>query len=215
MHFTDEDLAWFEHLYDVVMEANARMNLTRITDREEFFVKHIVDSALPFFIVPELLDLPGSLRAADLGSGAGFPGLVLARLNPGWKFALIERTQKKARYLDDARKRLELPNVHVIGKDAREAGIARCDLVVARAVGPLAKVTRAAAPLLKRRGRLVHYKGGALQEPEIAEGFRAARNLGLGQNDPIAYEIPPGGDGRTLVISRSIGRRRGAAHRGS
>ena len=215
MDFSNDDLAWFEQLYDVVMEANARMNLTRITDREEFFAKHIVDSALPFFIVPALVDLPETLRAADLGSGAGFPGLVLARLKPDWNVALIERTQKKARYLNEACKRLELKNVHVVAKDAKEAGIAKCNLIVARAVGPLAKVVRAAAPLLKRRGLLVHYKGGGLQENEIAEGFRAGRKLGLIQDDPVGYQIPPRGDARTLVISRSIGQRRGAAHRGS
>ena len=83
--FSDADLEWFERLYDTVVEANQRMNLTRITEREKFFFKHILDSALPFFLVPALTALPEELRAADLGSGAGFPGLVLARLRPGWQ----------------------------------------------------------------------------------------------------------------------------------
>lgn len=205
--FSDEDLAWFERLYDFVLEGNRRMNLTRITGREEFFSKHILDSALPFAVVPELAGLRPSLHVADLGSGAGFPGLVLARLHPGWKVALIERTLKKAAYLERACAALGLRNASVVARDAREARIARRDLVVARAVGRLADVTRAAAGLLAKSGLLVHYKGGALSGEELEEGRAAAERLGLAQGEPFGYTLPPGGDRRALVVvKRARGR---------
>lgn len=202
--FSDQDLEWFERLYDVVVEANRTMNLTRITEREEFFFKHILDSALPFFLVPALVALPDELRAADLGSGAGFPGLVLARLRPGWQMALIERTQKKADFLERAARELGLENVTVIAQNAREVSIPRRDLVTARAVGPIADVTRSAKDLLRKNGLLVHYKGGTLKEDELVKGYEAAKGCRMAQDEPVEYSLP-NGDGRTIVIARFKG----------
>jgi len=204
--FADVDLDWFEQLCDVVLEANKTMNLTRITDREGFFIKHILDSALPFFLLPELVDLPDELRAADLGSGAGFPGLVLARLRPGWQWILIERRQKKAAFLERTAAALGLPNVSVVAANAREAQIPRRDLITARAVGRMERVTREVAGLLRKNGLLVHYKGGGLEEEEVHESFKAAKNLKMVQSEPIEYTLP-GGDGRAVVLSRSRGHR--------
>ena len=138
---------------------------------------------------------------------------MLARLHPGWKIVLIERTKKKARYLEEAVRTLELENVRVVDKNAGEAEIAKLDLIVARAVGPLAKVTKVAAPLLKRKGLLVHYKGGGLTEDEIADGYKACEGLGIQQAEPLAYDVPPKGAKRTLVISRSTGRKRDGPYR--
>jgi 16S rRNA (guanine527-N7)-methyltransferase len=204
--FSDVDLEWFEALCDLVLEANKTMNLTRITDREEFFVKHILDSALPFFLVPELVELGDELRAADLGSGAGFPGLVLARMRPGWEWVLIERRRKKAAFLERAAKELGLDNVSVAAVNAREADIPRRDLITARAVGRMVVVTREVSGLLRKNGLLVHYKGGGLEEDEVHESFKAAKNLRMVQSEPVEYSLP-GGDGRAVVLSRSRGHR--------
>ena len=202
--FSDADLEWFERLFDLVIEANARMNLTRITDPEEFFFKHVLDSALPFFLLPALTDLPDELRAADLGAGAGFPGLVLARLRPGWQWVRIERTRKKAAFIEHVARELELPNVTVAAVNAREASIPRRDLITARAVGSIAKVTREAAGLLRKHGLLLHYKGGALSEEEVQQGYKAAKSARLVQDDPVAYSLP-NHDARTVVVARSRG----------
>jgi len=202
--FSDADLEWFERLFDLVIEANARMNLTRITDPEEFFFKHVLDSVLPFCLLPVLADLPDELRAADLGAGAGFPGLVLARLRPGWQWVMIERTRKKAAFIEQAARKLELPNVTVAAVNAREASIPRRDLITARAVGPIAKVTREAAGLLRKHGLLVHYKGGALSDEEVEQGYKAAKSARLVQDDPVAYSLP-NHDARTVVVARSRG----------
>jgi len=210
-------LDFFESLRQAIVRANRHMNLTRITEPEEFMRKHVVDSWLPFNVVPALrgLDEKG-LMVADLGSGAGFPGLVVARLRPAWEVALIERTQKKAGFLEAIREDLALPNVYVVPLDAREAAgrvpaLRRgCDLVLARAVGRLAPVTRAAAPLVRPGGLLVHYKGGTLETGELSEGRMAAAALRMIQGDPVVYDLPPDAR-RSVILSRAKGRRRSEA----
>jgi 16S rRNA (guanine527-N7)-methyltransferase len=210
---TDDDWAFFERLQAVVARGNERMNLTRLVEPADFLRKHVLDSLLPFALVPELRALPGRLAAADVGSGAGFPALPLSRLRPGWTITLLERTRKKAAFLAEAIEELGLPNARVLAADAREATALRgaCALVTARAVGRIADVTRAAAGLLAPGGILVHYKG-ALGGEEREEGARAAAKLGLEQREPFAYELPPDAQ-RTVVLSVSppTGRTRGGA----
>lgn len=212
----DQHREFFESLREAIVRANRRMNLTRITEPEEFMRKHVLDSWLPFRVVPALRRLPEKgLLVADLGSGAGFPGLVVARLRPAWEVALIERTQKKAGFLEAMRDDLGLGNVYVVPLDAREAAgrvpVLRrgCDVVLARAVGRLAPVTRAAAPLLGPGGLLVHYKGGRLEPGELTEGRTAAKALRLIQGEPVVYDLPPDAK-RSVILSRAKGRKRGA-----
>lgn len=212
----DKHLDFFESLRQAIVRANRRMNLTRITEPDEFMRKHVLDSWLPFRVVPALRDLDEKgLLVADVGSGAGFPGLVVARLRPHWEVALIERTQKKAGFLEAMRDDLGLGNVYVVPLDAREAAgrvpaLRRgCDLVLARAVGRLAPVTRAAAPLVRPGGLLVHYKGGRLEPGELTEGRTAAAAARLIQGDPVVYDLPPDAR-RSVILSRAKGRRRSA-----
>jgi 16S rRNA (guanine527-N7)-methyltransferase len=207
------DREFYERLRQCVLRGNERMNLTRIVEPEEFLRKHVLDSLLPFLVVPALRDLPERLALADLGSGAGFPGLPLSRFRPGWTVTLLERTRKKAAFLAETVEELGLANVRVLAADAREAAplLGRCDVVTARAVGEIADVARAAAGLLAPGGLLVHYKGDVSGE-ELEEGARAAGKIGLAQEGPFAYELPPDAK-RAVVISRSTGRTRGGSGR--
>ncbi len=203
-----EEWAFFERLRHLVLEQNAVMNLTRITGAVEFHVKHVLDSLLPFRAVEALSALGDGLRVADVGSGAGFPGLVLARARPSWRVTLLERTLKKAAFLARTAEALRLHNVEVVARDAREAGLDRaCALVTARAVGRLAEVTRFAGPLLAPKGLLVHYKGGQLEAREVGEGGTAAKRLRLVQHAPAAYLLPPD-QARSVVIVVNPPRRR-------
>ncbi|HEX5136085.1 MAG TPA: 16S rRNA (guanine(527)-N(7))-methyltransferase RsmG [Planctomycetota bacterium] len=208
----DSDRDFYERLRRCVLKGNERMNLTRIVEPEEFLRKHVLDSLLPFLVVPALRDLPADrLVLADLGSGAGFPGLPISRLRPGWTITLLERTRKKAAFLAETVDELELRNVRVLAADAREAAplLGRCDVVTARAVGEIAEVVRAAKGLLAPKGAIVHYKGDVGGE-ELEEGAAAAEKLGLVQEGPFPYALPPDAK-RAVVLSRSTGRTRGAA----
>jgi len=201
----EPDLAFFEELRARVVAANERMNLTRLVEPADFFVKHVVDSWMPFLRVPQLAALPEELRAADLGSGVGFPGLVLARMRPRWRVGLIERTRKKAAFLEETAAALELGNVTVLAHEVRELARARpewagsCRLVTARAVGRIDPVSRWCRPLLAPRGVLVHYKGGTVDRTELGEGRNAAFACRYLQSDPVAWELP-NGDARSVVL---------------
>ena len=219
VQMTGDDWAFFERLRLCVIGGNATMNLTRLTAHADYYIKHVLDSLLPFQAVPSLLKgEPGQL-VADLGSGAGFPGFAVAYFNPSWDVALIERTQKKAAFLEETAVALGLDNVFVLPMNASECASQvslmdhKCDLVLARAVGRIGPVTRAAVDLLKTDGRIAHYKGGSPSLDELDEGARDARDLGMLQMEPIFYELPPDA-GRSIIQTLNLpsGRKRGAKH---
>jgi 16S rRNA (guanine527-N7)-methyltransferase len=152
--------ALLAHL-DLVDEWNTRFNLTAIRDREQQIAKHVLDSLT---VRPWLK----GLRIADIGSGAGFPGIPLAIVEPQRRFALIESTGKKCRFLETVRDSLGLANVDVVQARAEHLKPeVRYDTVVARALGPLADLVRFAGPLLAGGGRLLAMKG-RVPEEELA-----------------------------------------------
>ena len=138
---------------DLVDEWGARMNLTAIRERAEQVTKHVLDS------LSVRMYLRGT-RIADVGSGAGFPGIPLAIVEPRRHFTLIESTGKKCRFLEHVRDALGLDNVEVVQAraESHEPGV-RYDTVIARAVGPVADLVRVAGPLVAGGGCLLAMKG--------------------------------------------------------
>ncbi|MGQ9780029.1 MAG: 16S rRNA (guanine(527)-N(7))-methyltransferase RsmG, partial [Bacillota bacterium] len=135
-------------LLAMVGRANERFRLTAITAWEEALAKHLLDSLAPLALG---LMPAAEGRAADLGSGGGFPGLVLAIVLPRVSFTLIEATQKKAAFLATAAEELGLANVRVWAARAEEVGRTQgreaFPLVTARAVAPLPVLLELAHPL--------------------------------------------------------------------
>ena len=147
-------------LLDELADWNTRMNLTAIKDPAEAVDKHLLDS----LAVRALLR---GLAVADVGSGAGFPGLPLAIADPDRRFTLVESTGKKAGFLRHMVTRLDLPNVEVVPLRAESYKPPRpFDSVIARALGPLAQFVRVAGHLAGRGGRLLAMKG-KVPEDEI------------------------------------------------
>jgi 16S rRNA (guanine527-N7)-methyltransferase len=138
---------------DLLDEWNQRMNLTAIRERPAQVTKHLLDS------LSVATWIRGN-RVADVGSGAGFPGIPLAIALPGVQFVLIESIGKKCRYLEHVRDALGLANVEVVqsrAEDYRPA--ARFETVLARAVGPVADLVKNAGGLVAGGGRLLAMKG--------------------------------------------------------
>jgi 16S rRNA (guanine527-N7)-methyltransferase len=139
---------------------------------------HIADSLSGLEVVP----LRDAERVADLGSGAGLPGLGLAAKLPESRFDLIESTSRKCDFLREAIRRLRLGNAQIVcerSEDwARGRGREAYDAVTARAVGSLATLAELASPLLRQGGMLVAWKGGR-SEDEEAELRRAAEGLAM------------------------------------
>ncbi len=140
-------------LVDELELGNAQFNLTAIRDRLGMLRKHVLDS---LSLQPYLL----GNRVADIGTGPGFPGLPLAVVNPQRRFALIEATGKKARFVTQTAERLECGNVqveHVRAENYRPFEL--FDTVVARALSSLADFAAYAGHLCAPEGRLLAMKG--------------------------------------------------------
>ena len=155
---------------DLLDQWNARMNLTAIRDRPAQLTKHLLDSLA---VQPYLR----GQRIADVGSGAGFPGIPLAIVEPQRHFSLIESTGKKCRFLEHVRDELQLKNVEVVQARAENyQPEVRFDTVVARAVGPLAGLVKAAGALVVGGGRLLAMKGRYPQDELAARlnGWKVA-----------------------------------------
>ncbi|MEQ1580103.1 MAG: 16S rRNA (guanine(527)-N(7))-methyltransferase RsmG [Steroidobacteraceae bacterium] len=148
-------------LLDELDDWNQRMNLTAIRDRDQQIAKHLLDS----------LSIHAFLRGkriADIGTGAGFPGLPLALVNPDREFTLLDSTAKKLRFVEHAAAKMGLTNVTTAHARAEVfKPKERFDCVLARAVGPIETFVHWCGPLVIGGGRLLAMKG-RFPEAEIA-----------------------------------------------
>ena len=168
-----------ERYVGLLLDANRRLNLTRVVEPEPVARLHVLDalSALP------LLDaLPRSDRCLDLGSGGGVPGLVLALARPDQRWVLVDSVRKKADVLRDFVAALGIANVEVVAERAEIIGRdpahrERHDVVTARACAALPVLAEYALPLLALGGTLVAWKG-PIADDELDAGRAAAAACG-------------------------------------
>jgi 16S rRNA (guanine527-N7)-methyltransferase len=140
-------------LLDELDDWNQRINLTAIRERSQQITKHLLDSlsVQPF--------LHGT-RVCDIGTGAGFPGIPLAIVNPSRSFTLVDSTAKKLKFIDHVSQQLQLANIKTVHTRAEAfRPEARFDVVLSRAVGPVAQFVSWAGHLCVGGGRLLAMKG--------------------------------------------------------
>ncbi len=190
---------------ELVVAANERLSLTGLTSPRDVAVKHVLDSVLPWrrfleLVPPRPAGSPPPV-IADLGSGAGYPGIPLALLLPHAHVVLIESTGKKAAFLAAAVAELRLANVEVQAGRAEVLLAARdVDLVVARAAGPARDLLRLLKPARGRFRRLLLYKGrGPEAERELVQAANDAAKLGLTGTITFRGELPDGAGARCLI----------------
>ena len=181
----------------LLREANARFNLTRVPDDvAEACDRNYIDSlaAFPY--------LAGARTAADVGSGAGFPGIPLAVACPGVSFTLIEAQGKRASFLEEAKEKLGLANVRVLCCRAEDAGRGELrgtfDAALARAVAPLSVLAEYLLPLVRKGGCMLAYKGPQARE-EAEQAKAALCLLGAGECEILDAPIPGRDWNHTIV----------------
>lgn len=163
---------------------------------------HVADS----LVALELADVRHATAIADLGAGAGFPGLPLAIALPTAHVALVESVARKCAFIRAAADAAGLANAEVLAERAESwhAGIGTRDLVTARALAPLAVLAEYAAPLLREGGVLVAWKGRR-DEQEERDAAAAADELGLAIEQIRPVNPYPGTDHRHLHVLRKVG----------
>lgn len=181
----------------LLVEWNRKMNLTAIVEPEAVAVKHFADSAALF----KYVELLPAARVIDVGTGAGFPGLVVKILRPDIRLTLLDSLQKRLRFLEAVCEAIGLPAqlVHARAEEAgrQEAHREGYDLATARAVARLPLLSEYCLPFVKQGGCFCALKGPDGQA-ESAEAGRAVQALGGGQTQVFSYTLP-GGDGRTVI----------------
>jgi 16S rRNA (guanine527-N7)-methyltransferase len=188
----------FQVLYELILKANQQLNLTRITEINEFWEKHLWDSI--FGIKPYVnSDNLDQVKVIDIGTGGGFPGLPLAIVMPHWQFTLVDSTAKKINFIRSILTPLALENATAIA--ARIEGLGQddnhreqYDLAVIRAVANVSVCAEYTLPLLAINGQGVFYRGNWTVEEETA------LTMVLGQLGGVIEDI----SSVTTPISQSV-----------
>lgn len=183
-----------------VLQWNEKVNLTAITDREEFVQKHLVDSLL----CAETLEFTESSSICDVGTGGGFPGVPLAVCYPEKEFVLMDSLAKRIKIVQQICDELSIKNVRAVHgraedlartEDYREA----FDLCVSRAVANMRVLSEYCIPFVRVGGSFIAYKGADC-ESEIDDSKEAIRRLGGGETE--IRKLPH--LGHSLVIIKKV-----------
>ena len=162
---TTQQQAQFQRLYELILEGNRQLNLTRITDPQEFWEKHLWDSLRG--IAPQGQFIPSLQEGAfviDIGTGAGFPGIPVRITAPNCKITLMDSTRKKITFIEKILSEIALTNAETLVGRAEEIGQQpqhrqAYDIALIRAVGTTSVCAEYALPLLKQSGLAIIYRG--------------------------------------------------------
>ena len=182
-----------------------------MTDPAQAADVHVADSLVGL----EVEELRAATRIADLGAGAGFPGLVLAAALPVARVALVESVGRKANFLRRAAEAMELANARVVAERAEgwREGLGVQDIVTVRALAPLNVLVEYAAPLLREGGVLVAWKGRREASGE-RDGLVAGRRLGMGVEEVRPVGPWAAAEARHLHVVRKVAPTRAGFPRG-
>ncbi len=201
INLTQTQSEQFEKYARLLVEWNQKINLTAITEPAEIEEKHFLDSCLPFADV----DIPQNASVADIGTGAGFPGIPLKILRPDIKLTLVDSLQKRINFLETVCAQIGVQATAIHGR-AEELGKSDMresfDIATARAVARLSVLCEYCLPFVKVGGVFVALKGRDCAE-EIRLAYTAIKTMGGEIVKTMEYNLPSG-DGRTAVIIKKI-----------
>ena len=195
----EEKLSKLERYYELLVEWNEKMNLTGITEKDQVYLKHFYDS----LTLNKIVDLTEKLTLVDIGTGAGFPGLVLKIVFPNLKITLIDSLNKRIEFLKLVINELGLKDIEAIHARCEEYGIKNreiFDIATARAVAPLNILLEYSIPMIKVNGYFIPMKANISQE--IIDSQNALKQLDSEIISQVEFELPKEQSKRTLIKIR-------------
>ncbi|HEY5037572.1 MAG TPA: 16S rRNA (guanine(527)-N(7))-methyltransferase RsmG [bacterium] len=207
--FTADSLAALARFTDKMLEINQTLNLTGWTEEEEVLNFHLLDSAFALPVLQTLNPSSSNPHWLDLGTGCGFPGVVLAAAFPGWQVTLVDSVAKKIKAVAECLDASELKSQTLcaraedIGRDPKTREMR--DGVTCRSVGDFRVVLECALPLLKTGGYLVNW----MTDDQLKTMDKSEKALGLLQGKivkTVNYSLPGGVQKRWLVIVEKMGK---------
>lgn len=200
IELTEQQKLLFNNYMEFLLEKNQEFNLTSITEKDEIWIKHFLDSAL------SVNEIKSNSKILDVGTGAGFPGVPLKILNPTLNVTLLDSLNKRVNFLNELIARLSLESicaVHSRAEDYINVSRETFDYVVSRAVAKLPTLLEYCLPYVKVGGYFIAYKSLNTDE-EIKESQNALKALGGVVDDKKTQTINLEGNSRTLVFIKKV-----------
>lgn len=207
---SDEMKRQFSKYYEMLVEWNKVMNLTGITEYEEVYEKHFLDSIciVKAFSEKNIFLSDTTKKVIDIGTGAGFPGIPLKIVFPDMDITLLDSLSKRINFLNAVIEELGLSGIDTIHGRAEDYAKnqqhrEKYDLCVSRAVANLSTLSEYCVPFLKRGGYFISYKSGEVDE-ELKDAEKALSLLGGKAEKVVKFKIPETDIGRSFVIINKI-----------
>ena len=200
IEINDDIMEKLDIYYNLLKDENKKYNLTAITEEEQVYLKHFYDS----ISIAKIINIDNE-SICDIGTGAGFPGIVLKIFFPNIKLTLVESNNKKCNFLKMVSEKLNLNNIEIINeraeiysKDNREI----YDIVTSRAVAPLKHLLEYSVPLVKVDGYYIAMKSNINNEIENINNYY--NKLNIKEVDKIEFKLPVENSIRTLIKYKKI-----------
>ena len=192
---TNDKLDKLQKYYEILITENQKYNLTAIIKQEYVYLKHFYDS----LTLTKIVDL-NTQSLCDIGTGAGFPGIVLKIVYPTLKVTLLDSTEKKCKFLQKVIDSLELKDIEVINERAEifsKENREKYDIVTSRAVAPLKHLLEYSIPLVKVNGFYIAMKGEITKETENIEIYY--KKLDIIEDKILTFQLPFEKSTRSLI----------------
>ena len=196
-----EQLELLDKFYSILVEWNEKINLTGITDKKEVYLKHFYDSLTLY----KAYDLTKDINMCDVGSGAGFPGIVLKIVFPNLNIVLVDSLGKRVNYLNEVIRELGLVNIvakHVRMEEFSRDNKNKFDVITARAVASIPVLAEISFLSLRLGGKLILMKANA--EEELKSSIGAITKLGLKLDNTFIFSLPIENSKRMLISIEKV-----------
>lgn len=194
---TENQLNQLDIYYKLLVEWNEKMNLTGITEQHEVYLKHFYDS----LTICKVIDLNTIETLCDIGTGAGFPGMVLKIVFPNLHITLVDSLKKRITFLQTVKNEIGLTKLDIIHARAEEYAMEnreKYDVVTARAVAPLNILLEYSVPMVKKEGYFIPLKANVSEELENSKS--AMEKLFIKLEKKKEFLLPIENSQRTILL---------------